>query len=643
MEKIVLIGAPNVGKSSIFNILTDSYVTVSNYPGTTIDISRGVMQALNKKYEIIDTPGTYSLSPLTDEEAVTRDMLLTEQPDIVVHVVDAKNMKRMLAMTLELIETGLNVILVLNMMDEAIKLGMSFDVQSISLELGIPVITTSVRTKVGLERLKLLLTAGCRYNKQNKIRYSKDIEECIIAVMPFVAEKYLFNKRYSAISLIKQDEYAIKILLTQHQQEAFSRTIGELENKYNINPAYLLIEEYRRISQDLSDRTVNKSDGHLGKFAENIAKWSREPWPGIPILICVLYFGLYQFVGIFGAGYLVDYLDKQIFFPYINTIVQSLVKFYNLPDIIQRLIVGNYGVFSMGFRYATVIILPIVTTFFLMFSLLEDCGYLPRLAMLSNKIFSWLGLNGRFMIPLTLGFGCGTMAIMVTRTLESPRERILATFLIALCVPCSAQLGLVISLLSFSYIALLLWIFIIVLVFFITGWLVSKIIPGQNSYFYMELPPMRLPQVTNVIKKTYSRVIWYLCEIIPVFIITSILLWVADEVGLLKKIIVLLTPVMESLGLPPESASAFMMGFFRRDYGTAGLYDMFAAKVLSSHQLLVAAVTLTLFVPCVAQMTVMIKERGVLTASIIFITIIIIAFMSGLAVHNLLKVFPVIN
>jgi ferrous iron transport protein B len=230
---------------------------------------------------------------------------------------------------------------------------------------------------------------------------------------------------------------------------------------------------------------------------------------------------------------------------------------------------------------------------------------------------------------MVLGFGCDTMATMVTRTLETVRERILATLLLALAIPCSAQLGVILALLSKAPGALLVWSLCLLLIFLLVGFLAARLLPGETPMFYMELPPMRLPQLSNIFTKTYTRMQWYFLEILPLFVFASILLWLGKITGFFEKAVNGLSPLMEALGLPREVAVAFIFGFFRRDYGAAGLYDLQTKGGLDPRQLTVAAVTLTLFIPCIAQFLVMKKERGWKVATLIGLFVSLLAFGSG--------------
>lgn len=238
---------------------------------------------------------------------------------------------------------------------------------------------------------------------------------------------------------------------------------------------------------------------------------------------------------------------------------------------------------------------------------------------------------------MTLGFGCGTMATMVTRTLETTRERVIATLLLALAVPCSAQLGVIMAVLAGRPGAIAVWSGFILLLFLLIGWLTAKLLPGERPTFYMELPPLRWPNWRNVLTKTYTRMQWYLLEVLPLFILASVLIWAGNITGIFQQLIAWLAPMVNWLGLPDETAQIFLFGFFRRDYGAAGLFDLYQTGGLTGTQLVVTAATLTLFVPCIAQFIMMIKERGFKTAVAIAAFIFPFAFLAGFVLNWLIN------
>jgi ferrous iron transport protein B len=283
---------------------------------------------------------------------------------------------------------------------------------------------------------------------------------------------------------------------------------------------------------------------------------------------------------------------------------------------LEELILGDYGLVTMALTYSIAIVMPIVGFFFIAFSLLEDSGYLPRLAVMVNRVFKVMGLNGKAVLPMILGLGCDTMATLTTRILETRKERILVTLLLALGVPCSAQLGVVLGMVSgISGLATTIWIGTVVLVMLLVGYLAAKVIPGEPSDFVLELPPIRVPQLTNILVKTLARVEWYLKEAVPLFILGTFILFVGHKVGALEFIQKLTDPlVVGLLGLPSKAAEAFVIGFLRRDYGAAGLFVMAKQGMLDPIQVVVSLVVITLFVPCIANFFMMVKEQGMKVA-----------------------------
>jgi ferrous iron transport protein B len=400
-------------------------------------------------------------------------------------------------------------------------------------------------------------------------------------------------------------------------------------------PVYRIAFERRRTAEALLDGVIRDA-GRRHALRDALGRALARPLTGFPVLLLVLYLGLYEFVGKLGAGTLVDWTEGMLFQRHINPFLEHV--FAAVPwAAVRSLFVGDYGVLTLGVRYAIAIILPIVGTFFLFFSVLEDSGYFPRLALLVDRAFKRIGLSGRAVIPMVLGFACDTMATMVTRTLETKRERVLATLLLALAIPCSAQLGVIVAILAGSPAALGVWSVALLVTFLLVGVLSARVLPGEAAAFHMELPPLRWPRAGNVLMKTYTRMQWYFVEVLPLFLLASVLLWAGQLTGLLKLAINGLTPMVRLLGLPPQTASVFLFGFFRRDYGAAGLFDLQHQGLLNLRQVSVAAVTLTLFVPCIAQFLMMLKERGARTALGMVAFITPFAFGAGFLLNLLLK------
>lgn len=651
-DGILLIGSPNVGKSSLFNALTGTYVTVSNYPGTTVGISLGRMKldfgSGKEHIKVADPPGLYSLLPLTEEERVARRAIFASNAHCILHVVDSKNLPRQLPLTLRLLEAGYPVILVLNLWDEFEELGYQLDVTALSSRLGIPVVCTVATKGIGIEELKKAIAKIFSHGKfqPKKMPWHKSLVELFDQVAGEIPEERLpahLHARIAAILVLEGDDRLAKFLgldpetLKKHRARA----------RHLAAQAFSIFAPlfYKHVADNLLQGIFREPGDRKPQLRERISRALCNPLIGFPALLVVLYFGFYQFVGQFGAGTVVGWLEEDVFGAYINPFLNQ-VAHQTLPwEWLQKLFVGDYGVLTLGITYAIAIVLPVVFFFFLVFSMVEDSGYFPRLAMLVDKGFKRIGLNGRAVIPMVLGLGCDTMATMTTRTLETRKERFLATFLLSLAIPCSAQLGIIMALLGSRGLNVwLAYLGVILLILFVVGWVGSKILPGQAASFYMELPPLRLPKLTNVLRKSFARMRWYFAEVVPLFLAASVILWALDLSGGLAALERGMRPLMGILGLPGDAAESFLIGFFRRDFGAAGLFKLAKENpqgAMSTQQIFVASVTLTLFVPCVAQFMMMIKERGAKFAFVSLGLVTILAFATGALLNAFLTAVPI--
>jgi len=639
---VVIVGSPNVGKSVLFHRLTGSYVTVSNYPGTTVEVFRGKGTIGGASFAIIDTPGFYSFLPITEEERVTRNVLLAEKPDVVLHVVDAKNLERMLPLTLQLLEAELPVILVLNIIDEAERKGIRFDLSLLEKRLGVPVFATSSTTGRGIEALVDAIACRGEPSRHVPLEYTDPMEGLLKDLSQMLQGRYAVSRKSIATLLLQQDSEVVAMARNEERDYGpLARFIEEAGRHFPHPVSYELALQRQRIASGIVNEVTQVSGHAAGSGTEWLNRLLITPWTGVPILLLILYYGIYKFVGDFGAGVLVDFLEGTVFEQYINPLVTSIVLSLLPWASIQALFVGEYGVITLGFRYAVALILPIVTTFFLAFSILEDSGYLPRLSLLIDRLFKTIGLTGRAVIPMVLGLGCDTMATMVTRTLATKRERVIATLLLALAIPCSAQLGVILALFEGNATGLWIWIGIVGLVFLLVGFLSSKIMPGEKPSFHMEIPPLRLPKASNVLMKTYTRVHWYFKEIFPMFVLASFFIWVGQMTGLFDLLVRWLRYPIRLIGLPDKAAVSFLFGFFRRDYGAAGFFDMKKMGLITDHQIIVATVTLTLFLPCVAQFLMNVKERGVRMGVAVSLFILLFSFGVGYTVHTVMNALGV--
>lgn len=633
---VLLVGNPNVGKSVLFKNLTNHYVTVSNYPGTTVEIVRAKSHLIqDRPFEVVDTPGINDLSPRTDEGRVSRDIIEGNPAATLVQVSDAKNLRRALLLTLQLGEMGRPLVLVLNMSDELEEIGAQIDAARLSEILGVPVVSTVAVRGTG----------------------TRELVEAIESARP---------------------------------PHVDSETLRRFPDGYERNCARM--EQVNRIMAE-TYRVVQPKNARLGV---RLGFWATHPVKGLLFLSAVLLV-MFWFVGLLGAGTLVDTLETALFAQRVNPLVvrgvdrllpfphqhavetipytlalpltpihqvqildaarDAVVPAYSLEAAttltgVQRVmkflhdfLVGEYGLVTMALSYALAIVFPIVTTFFLLFSVLEDSGYLPRLSIMVNRLFRLMGLNGKAVLPMVLGLGCDTMATMTTRILETRKERIVTTMLLALAVPCSAQLGVLLAMMaSISFGAAVFWLVLIAAIMVLTGWLTSRLFPGGPTDFILEIPPLRTPQLSNVLIKTFSRLEWYLKEVIPLFLLGTAILFFLDKLNVLEWLSTLGEPLVKGwLGLPRETSGAFLIGFLRRDFGAVYLLDAATGPnpVLSAHQILVAMVTITLFMPCIATFFMVAKEHGQKVAWAMTAFIFPFAFLVGGLVHHLGWIFGV--
>ena len=631
-----------MGKSVIFGLLTGKYVTVSNYPGTTVEVTSGNISLDGKRLVLIDTPGVNSLVPMSEDEKVTRDILLSECPSAVVQVGDAKNLKRTLLITLQIAEMGLPMTLDLNMIDEAMDKGITIDVDILKGLLGIDIVSTIAPQKKGIKELREAMLSPQR--AAVRLSYGPIIEEYISKISRLLPQTGL-SKRSIAVMILSEDE-SLKDWLHANVR---SRDLAEIEHlrhecllKAKESPAYLINKKRIEVSAEIALKVVKKTVPSGGALLNFIGNASMHPVYGIPVLIVVLY-GLYEFVGVLGAGVLVDFVQNVIFGHYINPMATKVVETLIPVPIIQELLVGEYGLVTVALTYAIAIILPITVTFFIAFAILEDSGYLPRLAIMSNRVFNMIGLNGKAVLPMVLGLGCGTMAVMTSRILETKRDRIITTFLLALAIPCSAQLGVILGILgSLSIWATVIWSSSILVVLFVSGFFASKLVSGERTEFFLEIPPIRMPDLMNIVVKTVGRVEWYLKEAVPLFILGTFILFMLHKLNLLTLLEKAASPVVVNLlHLPPKTTASFILGFLRRDYGAAGLFEMAQHGELTPVQAVVSLVTITLFLPCLASFFMIVKERGLKTTLWIVGIVFPAAFLYGGLLSWLLRYFNV--
>jgi ferrous iron transport protein B len=622
----------------LFHRLTGKYVTVSNYPGTTVEVAQGTLKTRGlPDTVIIDTPGIVTFPPRSEDEVVTATVLLQDELNAIIQVGDAKNLRRTLHLSIQLAEMGLPMVLALNMMDEARSRGLILEAPLLASALGIPVVPTVATRGMGVDVLVATIARSTPPTLQ--MTYPAEIEAALQETLPLLPPAHI-SARALALLFLSRDLAGETWVRERIQPSAYQQliTVRDALDQCLSEPAVAAIQRVRDefIETLASQAMVDQNPGRTS-LAVQAGRLAAHPVWGLPILAAVLY-AMYWFVGVFGATTLVGLLEEDLFGQLINPWITVQVERLIPSPFFSQLLVGEYGLWTMGATYALALLLPIVVTFFITFGLLEDSGYLPRLAVLTNRLFTLMGLNGQAVLPMVLGLGCVTMATMTTRILNSRRDRVLVTLLLALAVPCSAQLGVVLGLLAgISLTAALIWGGVTMLVLFLVGWLAAQVMPGTRAPLVVELPPLRLPVLTNVLIKTAARLEWYLKEAVPLFMIGTLLLFFLDWFQLLPGIIKAMEPLITGwLGLPPEAASAFLLGLMRRDFAATGLFAMESQGLLDPVQVVVSIVTITLFIPCIASLFMMIKERGWKMALAMALFVLPFALLTGGLLQRLL-------
>ncbi|MGE5402420.1 MAG: FeoB small GTPase domain-containing protein [Ignavibacteriales bacterium] len=642
-NKVVLAGNPNVGKSLFFNYLSGMYVDVSNFPGTTISITKGTF----KEHDVFDTPGVYGVSSFNDEEKVARDIILSG--DIILNVVNALHLERDLFLTLQLIEMGKKVTVFLNFSDEVKKRKIKIDVKRLSELLGVEVIETSAVNKKGFDKLEEAIQNAHEGNQPPHLHHL--LHETLDRV----------GSQAEALIILEGDE----IIAEKHGLAP--GTADQRESIY--------INRRNLVNEIVSE--VEFEDSKRGEFFNHLGRYSLNPLTGIPILAVVLVF-VYFFIGDFISQRVVKYTENTLGKGEFEYHVKSFVGKYTPVDIkvdilddngsiistknfpfkqgsdaepvkaadfkrtssphgtstsfsfsspVVKLFFGEFGIITMTVTYLLFLLLPLVAAFYFIMALLEDSGYLPRLATMLDRTLNKLGLNGRAVIPLMLGFGCVTMATITTRLLGTEKEKTIVTAILQFVIPCSAQLAVVAVLMSTAGLfPMTIYVITIFSVLIILSTLLNRFLPGESSPLLIDLPAMRLPRMDNIFKKMFYRTYGFMKEASFWFFVGAFAVGIMDMTGLLNVWQEILAPFTTIwLKLPKQAANAFVMGMVRRDFGAAGLFDL----ALSPMQITVAITTITLFVPCIASFVVMLKERGWKQGLIVWSGTWVFAFLIG--------------
>lgn len=625
-KKIAIIGLPNTGKSLIYGQLTGEYTIVANYPFTTVEIKRRDCHMNDCACQVIDTPGVHCLSAHSEEELAIRDLVIHERPDLILQCIDANQLKQSLTLTGDLLELGIPLVISLNAIDETSRNGMWIDSGALAKALGVPVVETIATQGHGISELKEAL-AKANTPPPSPIKYGDTIEDALSDLGELLGDG-IPHARKIALLLLKGDPF-IKSSITRLDETV---DVGELTDRVKKLRLRLrgdvgaaMSSAGNRWVDEIAERIILQQKVRSTQFGKTFGHMCRHPIFGIPIAVFFLMVTYYLVVNV--AGAMESALNMYLADPIVSLISGAIP-----PGFWHDLVVGEeYGLLTLGFFNAICTVLPILSVFFLIFGIMEDIGYLPSLTVLTKRIFEKVGLSGRSVMSLTLGFGCKTMATLTTVGLPR-KEKLIAVYLIAFSIPCSAQMGLSMGLLGrFSLWALLIAFGALAAVEILAGLVLNRIIPAdEKSDFIQALPPIRLPNPKAVLLKTYYRLYWFLKEAVPIFLLAALGLFLIDKIGLLDAIKVGVEPIIVNwLGLPVDAVDALILCFARHEAATALLIHMADAGQLDVVQCIVAVFLTTMFVPCFANVVSMCKMVGVRTGLIMTVAINGSAFLFG--------------
>ncbi|MFH0797466.1 MAG: FeoB small GTPase domain-containing protein [Candidatus Omnitrophota bacterium] len=544
--KILLVGNPNVGKSVVFSRLTGLDVISSNYPGTTVEYTHGTAWMEKQRVQIIDVPGAYTLEPTNKAEEVASGMLSKEKPDLVINVVDATNLERNLYLTLQILEKGTPVIILLNKWDMAKWKGIIIDLEGLSQKIGVEVVPFVAVTGEGIKKLQTTV-------------------------------KEVISKRDKPSRDIPPDDDGKWKLIGE-----ISRFVQKTVHKH---PSFL---------EKLADACTNPLTGFPIALIVLAVTFFLIRSIGEGMINHVLNPFFYNIYHPFIAGIV------NLIFP--AGILQKLLL-GTTPKFME-----SFGVLTTGVYIPFVIVLPYILSFYFVLSFLEDLGYLPRLAVLLDGTLHRFGLHGYAAIPVILGLGCKVPAMMSARILETRREKIIAMALIMMIAPCMPQSAMIISILGrygLKYLAVVFGMLLIVSL--VSSSVLNRLLKGETPELFVEIPAYQMPRMRPLLKKLWMRVKSFIFEAVPLIILGILFVNILDISGFIKFISKPLGPVIANLlGLPKEISSVLLLGFLRKDIAIALLIPF----NLSGKQLIIASTFLVLYLPCFATFFVLLKEIG---------------------------------
>ena len=570
MNTIALVGNPNCGKTTLFNALTGANQHVGNWPGVTVEKKEGTLKNNNDVYNVVDLPGTYSLGAYSEDEIVARDFIIKENPDVVINVVDATNIERNLYLTVQLIEMGANVVIALNMMDEAKEKNIMVDIEKLSKGLGVPVIPTIAAKKKGIDDLikEAIKAMDFQKSELSKISYGSEIDAEIDKIKESLDSskvKLDYPSKWLSIKLLEGDEFVYEIFEKNNQSSILNMVKESTDTiaATSMEPEIVIVDKRYEFIGDVVDKSVKKPKVSVETKSDKIDRILTHKWFGLPIFALIMY-GVYKLTFLIGEDVLQEWLNAGM--DALGEAIEVALVNANAPEMLTAFIVD--GVF--GGVGAVIEFVPLIMVMYIFIGILEDSGYMARAAYVMDRIMRSVGLHGKTFISMLVGAGCNVPGIMATRTLDSKKDRMIA-ILINPFISCGARLPIYLVFISAffpKHKALVLFSIYVIgfLVAIIMGKIFSKtLFKGESSYFVMELPPYRVPTVKGVLLHMWDKVGSFLKRAGTVIFAVVTALWVLSvlpfgvepysDASILGKIGSFIAPIFKPAGFGTWQAS----------------------------------------------------------------------------------------
>ncbi len=659
MAQIALVGNPNTGKTSLFNNLTGTYAYVGNWSGVTIEKKVGVLS--DTAGEIIDLPGIYSLNPLTKDESVVTEFLLTEAFSYTLNIVDASQLKRNLHLTIQLMEYGKPVVIGMNMNDVANRRGITVNCQKLAKALQVPIIPISARSGQGCQQLNKQFAVPENDHNRFKLDYGSTLELAIEKLIAYFPQETKLSKRWLALQFFEGNrpvaDYITKWVSKQNLELMYEETERKLRKEQPVQGIHQYIHRVRQtyINQLMNESVTEKQINHK-TFTEQVDRIVTNRFMGIPIFLLFLYF-IFMVTFNWGGSFLSDGLSFLLA-DYITVWVQLGLDSLGVNSFIQHLILDGV----VGGVGGVLVFIPQIMILFFFISLLEDSGYMARVAMVMDRIMQAIGLNGKAFIPLIIGFGCNVPGAMAARTLEHPKERIL-TVLLTPMMSCSARLpvyALFVAAFFTGFQALVilsLYVLGILIAFTVAKIFSSTLLKGESSFFIIELPPYRVPQLRTLMLSTWDKGKGFVKKAGTIIFSGSVAIWFLSysgpsglEVGINESWLSLIgewiAPLLTPLGFGTWQASASLLaGFLAKEVVVATMNILYAGEVTAAFTPLSAysfMVFILLYIPCLATTVIIMKELASRKWVVVAMAYsLIVAYTTSIIIYQLGKWFGI--